>query len=399
MVAQLSSKEQTRFESYGRAQNSHKGVIIIKKFIAILIVLTMMIPTAIYAGPPDYNIKFPSMYETKPRFDQNKYTHEVIFRGTLNGTDYKTYYLVSSGDARLEMENQGLFKWGGYSNGLLYELVQYFQNGQFVSQYWTDVSTQMYNGTYILNTLSTSPTLIKWANHNINKYYFDSYWRTQEIYNVSQNPAEGDGGYFIKFLLPGKDGATDHQSRFAFWTYYKIPFSSTDSTANIEITVKGGAGSYGSEILMNKTVKGDGYLEGYFNFSRLVNLGDNEITVEVKAPNGTVVSAKRKVIYKEFVDQNNDGIDDTTGHTAPIPERPDPSTNDPDGTILGYLEWAFDMIVAIFNGLIDIITSLFLNTGKLASIMENFMGFLPWQIRNILILSVTVTVILKIFKR
>lgn len=84
------------------------------------------------------------------------------------------------------------------------------------------------------------------------------------------------------------------------------------------------------------------------------------------------------------------------------PYNPDPIIIDaptPDGSILGYIRWAGESVIYVFNTLVNLIQSLFNSTGEIADIMNEFMLWIPIEIRQILILSVTIFIVLKIFNR
>lgn len=98
MVAQLSSKEQTWFESNARAHNTHKGVRNIKKLLVFILILIVSLSTFIYAD-------WPGNYGTEPIVDKGLYPYRFMF---LSRVDNNYYYVVSDQEWVSHKLNQGV---------------------------------------------------------------------------------------------------------------------------------------------------------------------------------------------------------------------------------------------------------------------------------------------------
>lgn len=189
------------------------------------------------------------------------------------------------------------------------------------------------------------------------------------------------------YLSPA-EGFQDNVNIFSFLADYAINIPSGGDKSKLAIDVTGGVAGTGDVISHDFRTVG-GQWKGQLRFTRNLNPGTNSIKLSIKYDGKTVVSAVRNVIYyTDFIDVDEDGLDDRTGQPEFIPTMPD-YTNPSD---IG--NWLNDSI----NDMGNFIT----NSASWISNVTNFyniiFGFLPVEIRGGITVLISVIIIFTILK-
>jgi hypothetical protein len=299
------------------------------------------------------------------------------------------------------------YKWQAVkiTNQQLYDMQDILLSGQtkdfkvYKNVFVNQVPTMTYLGnqyyTYPNDTIDWPYNLI-YSNFDINAVD-DATGSFIEVFHANDdyNPYTGTSA----FLLPN-DGFMDNSKTMVFLNKYNMVIPSGGDKSKLKLEITGGVAGSG-ETLMHDFKTVNGKWEGLFKFDRLLYPGDNTITLKVKYDGKTVASSSVNVkYYDDFIDTNGDGIDDRTGQTE-LPNQWELPIEDnaPDGSILGYIKWAFENITYIFDGVVVLVEGLFKMTGRMAAIMGEYMGFLPQPINTVLVIGCLAVIILKIFGR
>jgi len=158
----------------------------------------------------------------------------------------------------------------------------------------------------------------------------------------------------VMFTLPSNDGCKDGAPTWKFYTYYKVPVDVLTAEGDINLAVTGGVAGSGDTISndVNFVIEGDQrYAEGYFVFTRDLNLGENEMKLAVTAEGETYYGFRTVERVQGIVDENADGIDDRTNkpnvETAePLPSESEmPVRGSYEDTIFGTLAFTLDTIL------------------------------------------------------
>jgi hypothetical protein len=358
----------------------------LKKTIAILLVITLLISTTIVVSAD-----WPSSYGTQPSLSYIDYPYRFMFRSTKNDIIY-----IASKQ-----------KWQAVKipNAQLYDMQDILPSGQTASfrVYKVVIVNQVPTMSYLGSSYSTYledyidyPYNMIYSNFDINavKAADGSFIEVLHA-NDDYNPYTGTS----TFLLPS-NGFADNSKTMVFLNKYTMTIPAGGDKNKLKIDVTGGVAGSG-ETLMHDFKTVNGKWEGLLKFDRLMYPGDNTITLKVKYDGKTVTSSSVTVkYYDDFIDVDGDGIDDRTGQTK-IPDHWELPVNDntPDGSILGYVRWAFENIGYLIDGVIGLVEGLFKMTGKMSDIMGEYMGFLPKPINTILIVGCMAAIVLKIFGR
>jgi hypothetical protein len=223
----------------------------------------------------------------------------------------------------------------------------------------------------------------------------DVYYNGALVYARDLSPYTGN----VNFIMPD-DGYSDNANIMVFLTEYSMNLPASPDKSKLKIEVTGGVAGTG-ETLMHDFKTVNGKWTGLMKFDRQMYPGANSIKFTIKYDGLVVASDTVSVTYyDDFIDENGDGIDDRTGQPeVPDPWELPPGDNAPDGTILGYIKWAFENVTYLFDGIVGLIEGLFKMTGKMSTIMGTYMGFLPSPLNTILIIGCLAAIILKIFGR
>jgi hypothetical protein len=365
-----------------------------KRITSILLIFTIMISmtTVVFAD-------WPTNYGTQPPAD-SAYPYRYLFSGYDISDDNlppDMQYWVSSKPLFLMQFDNGpsSYKWYLFSG----------DTGTLIKRY-----DMRFTGTSIVyDYLGTDmsfkrklfwPTDIKYANTDVNALdWMVSAPHPSKLFFKNSDAVTVPTNNTVTFVLPNNNFA-DNTSTMVFLTKYTMPVPINADKNKMKIEITGGVAGSGETLSHDfKTVEGK--WEGLLKFTRQLYPGNNAITFTLKYDGAIVGSATVNVkYYDDFIDTDGDGIDDRTGQT----EVPDDwelpvEDNTPDGSILGYIKWAFENITYIFDGVVGLVEGLFKMTGKMSNIIGEYMGGLPKPIDTVLVIGCLVVIILKIFGR
>lgn len=252
---------------------------------------------------------------------------------------------------------------------------------------------------------------------------FDVYTESGDlVYKVPFNWDDGD--YFVKFLQP-REGFSDNSYLFNFLVHYQVPMLDESDVNDYKVTVTGGIegydyGAFNPVISHEFDYIGGMTGQGIFQFARAINEGVDYVTVTVENENlefsaSSTISIERLL---GFVDEDGDGLDDRTGRTDNNVDKSKdidlttgfndgykmPVRSDYDDGFYGDVQYGFAFITwvltypfyaigQVFSFFTKAIKSLFTGFNDFVKPINQFVSWLPNELKALVVAVFTLVIV------